>query len=139
MLASPWRDDHVGAAHDETPCPIRPPPEPNAAGLPDRASFHPVTEPIRALGIGLAPRVGEALGVDRREAGLDAGGRRFRGRTVDAVAEASGTTPDEEVVRCMPGVSGGSGIMTRPRSGTTSARLGGDGGSAAIEEASERQ
>lgn len=128
----------MGAAHDETACPVRPPPALSAAGLPDRASFRPVTEPIRALGIGLAPRVGEALGVERREAELDVGGRRFRGRTADALAEASGTIPVEEVVRCMPGVDGGSGIMTRPR-WTTSAQLSGDGGSAAIEEASEME
>lgn len=83
-----------------TPCARRLPlPAPNAAGLPERASFRPVTEPIRALGIGLAPRLGEPLGVASREVELDVPGRRFRGRTVDALAEDSGASPDEEMVR----------------------------------------
>jgi hypothetical protein len=89
--------------------------------------------------MGLAPRLGEALGVERRETGFDVGGRRLRGRmVVDEFAETSWARPDEEVVRCMAGFDGGSGIMTRWRLRTTSAQLSGDGGLVSVEEASDR-
>lgn len=59
--------------------------------------------------MGLAPRLGEALGVDKRDVEFEACGRRLRGRmVVEVFAEDSGTRPDEEEVRF---IEGGSGIV----------------------------
>ena len=94
---------------------------------------------MRALGKGLAPRLGESLDVGRREVGLDVGGRRLRGRIVVVEPlEDSGTRPEEEEMRCMAESGGSSGIMTVRRGGSTSAQQSDGDGWLLIGEASGR-
>jgi len=63
--------------------------------------------------MGLAPRLGEALGVESRAVELEVGVRRLRGRmVVDELADEPGTRPDEGEVRCVAGFIGGSGMVT---------------------------
>jgi hypothetical protein len=85
---------------------------------PDPALFLPVTEPTRAEGIGLAPRLGDGLALVPVLIS-----RRFRGRTDEdgVVFELTGTSPLEDMLRAV-GIVGSGVVETETAHLPTSAR-----------------